>query len=634
MKDWVIMMKKLNIGIMAHVDAGKTTVTEGFLFHSGVKSYMGNVDNGTTTTDSMELEKQRGMTIRSATVSFMIGDTKINLIDTPGHMDFIAEVERTLSVLDGVILVISAKEGVQPQTRAIYQKIQQMKIPALFFINKIDRLGVKLEEVYGQIKMLLSDNFLLMQKVIYDYDVTGPAFCMQERSYQDPEFTEQVVVMSDKLLEKYVNNDKITESDYENVIRCRNHYCKLYPVYHGSALKDIGITELMEAVSKWFMPREVKYKGLSAYVYKVLFDEHSHKLYYVRIFSGQLSLRMCTIIEKDDRELIIRNLFSLENGQMMPKNTVEAGDVAVIMDAKDLICGDWIGAKTKLIDFSQTEPLLKVGVRPIPAANRRELLEALQILTMEDPYLALNIEEETEEIQLKLFGNLQKEILQTLLKERFHIITEFDSVTTVRKDKPLDMITCIVPMNSPGNLFQAGVGLTLEPLEEGSGFQYDTKVSFGDLTKSFQNGVREGVEKGIGKGLYGEVVDTKVTFMYSEYSSVTSTPSDFRRLAEKVVYQALKEIGIMTMEPIMRYTLTAPGGYEKKIITELVRMNAAMEETEYTQTVMIIKGTVPLDACKDFAAQLYTITEGIGLFETTFWQYRKVENDLAGRLGS
>jgi ribosomal protection tetracycline resistance protein len=240
----------------------------------------------------------------------------------------------------------------------------------------------------------------------------------------------------------------------------------------------------------------------------------------------------------------------------------------LIMDAKELICGDWVGVKTKLLVLSQTKPLLMVGVRPIPVASRRELLEALEILTMEDPYLALNVEEETEEIQLKLFGNLQREIIQMLLKERFHLDTEFDSVITVKKDKPLAEITCIVPLSGPGNLLQAGVGLTLEPLEEGSGFQYETKVSFGDLTKSFQNGVREGVEKGIRKGLYGEVVDTKVTFMYSDYSSVTSTPSDFRRLAEKVVYQALKEIGIMTMEPIMRYTLTAPQGYAKKLMAE------------------------------------------------------------------
>lgn len=623
----MIIMKKINIGIMAHVDAGKTTVTESFLFHSGVKNSMGNVDNGTTTTDSMELEKQRGMTIRSATVSFMIGETKINLIDTPGHMDFIAEVERALSVLDGVILVISAKEGVQPQTRAIFHKIQQMKIPTIFFVNKIDRMGVNMEEVYEQIKQQLTDNFILMQKVNYEYEGTGQRFCLSKRSCQEPELAEQITVLSERLLEKYLNNDIITKEDYEHVIRSRVHYGKLYPVYHGSALKDIGILELMEGVSKWFTPQENKNKALSAYIYKVVFDEHNHKLFYVRIFSGKLSLRMRTTVTKDDREIIIRNLFGSENGKLIPADSVEAGDVAVIMDAKELICGDWIGVRTKLHVFSQTDPLLKVGVRPLPAANRRELLEALQILALEDPYLDLNIDDETEEIQLKLFGNLQREILQMLLMERFHLNTEFDSVTTVKKDKPLDKITCVVPIYEPGNLLQAGVGLTLEPLEEGSGFQYETKVSYGDLTKSFQNGVREGVEKGIRKGLSGEVVDTRVTFMHSDYNSVTSTPADFRRLAEKVVYQALREIGTLTMEPVMVYTLTAPQGYEKKVITELVRMNASMEATEYTQTEMIIKGKVTLDACKDFATQLFTITEGRGMFETTFWQYRKVEND-------
>lgn len=619
-------MKKLNIGIMAHVDAGKTTVTEGFLFHSGVKKSMGNVDNGTTTTDSMELEKQRGMTIRSATVSFMIGETKINLIDTPGHMDFIAEVERALSVLDGVILVISAKEGVQPQTRAIFHKIQQMKIPTIFFMNKIDRMGVNIDEVYEQIKLQLTGNFILMQKVIYEYEGNVQRFCLSERSYQETELAEQITVMSERLLEKYLNNDTITKEDYEQVIRSRVNYGKLYPVYHGTALKDVGIIELMEGVSSLFLPKDNKNTALSAYVYKVVFDEHNHKLIFIRVFSGELTLRMRTIIEKDNSEIIIRNLFGCVNGGITPVDSVHAGDVAVIMDQKEIKCGDWIGVRTKLHNFLQTEPLLKVGVRPLPASNRRELLEALQILALEDPYLDLNIDDETEEIQLKLFGNLQKEILQILLTERFHLNTEFDSLMTVKKEKPLDKITCIVPIFEQGNLLQAGVGLTLEPLEEGSGFQYETKVSYGDLTKSFQNGVREGVEKGIKKGISGEVVDTRVTFMHSDYDSVTSTPADFRRLAEKVVYQALREIGTMIMEPVMSYTLTAPQGYEKKIITELVRMKASMEATEYTQSEMIIKGKVTLDACKDFATQLFTITEGRGIFETTFWQYRKVES--------
>jgi len=623
-------MKILNIGIMAHVDAGKTTVTEGFLYHSGIKNFMGNVDNGTTTTDSMELEKQRGMTIRSATVSFMIEEDKINLIDTPGHMDFIAEVERSLSVLDGVILVISAKEGVQPQTRAIFHKIQQMKIPAILFINKIDRIGVDLTEVYEQIKQQLSEHFLLMQEVRYSYGAVEQTYEILPRKYSDTEFSEQIIVQSEKLLEKYMDGEEVTQEDYEKVIRSRNRYGKLYPVYHGTALQNIGISELMEAVGKWFMPRVDNKQQLSAYVYKVLFDDHNHKLTFTRVFSGELILRQRACVERDSQDIIIRNLFGLEKGRLVPKNSITAGDVAVIMDAKELNSGDWIGERIKLPILSQTEPLLKVGVRPIPAANRRELLEALQKLAMEDSYLDLSIDEETEEIKLKLFGNLQREILQSLLKERFQLETEFDSVSTVKKDKPMDNVTCIVPIYSPGNLLAAGVGLTLEPLAEGSGYQYENRVSFGDLSKSFQNAVAEGVEKGIRKGIYGEVVDTKVTFMYSDYDSVNSTPADYRKLAERIIYQALKEIGTCTMEPVMKYTLTAPQGYEKRIITELVRMDALMEETEYTQTEMIMKGKVTLEACKDFSVVLFTLTEGRGIFETAFWQYRQVKEAKKG----
>lgn len=619
----MIVMNILNIGIMAHVDAGKTTVTEGFLYHSGIKNSMGNVDNGTTTTDSMELEKKRGMTIRSATVSFMIGEIKINLIDTPGHMDFIAEVERSLSVLDGVILVISAREGVQPQTRAIFNKLKQMKIPAIFFVNKIDRIGVNLEEIYEQIRQQLTENFLLMQKVIYQYGAAEQSFEIIEKSYDESDMAEHIILHSEKLLDKYMKEEMITADDYEKVIRSRNRYGKLYPVYHGTALWDIGITKLMEAIGKWFVPRICNNKDLSAYVYKVLFDEHKHKLIFLRVFSGELILREHILVEREQQEMVVRNLFGLENGKLVPKNKVQDGDVAVITDARELVCGDWIGGRTKLALNKQTEPLLQVGIRPIPAAARRELLEALQILTIEDPYLDLNIDEETEEIKLKLFGNLQKEILQALLLERFHLEAEFDSAITVKKDKPIDQITCIVPINSPGNLLRAGVGLTLEPLEEGSGFLYETQVSYGDLTKSFQNGVKEGVEKGIRKGLRGEVVDTKVTFLYSDYCSVTSTPADFRKLAERVVYQALNSIGVKTMEPVMNYILTAPQGYEKKIMTELVRMNALMEETKYTQTEMIITGKVTLEASKDFSVILFTLTEGRGIFETSFWQYRE-----------
>lgn len=619
-------MKKLNIGIMAHVDAGKTTVTEGFLYHSGIIKSMGNVDDGTTTTDSMGLERERGMSIRAVTVSFMIGDTKINLIDTPGHMDFIAEVERVLNVLDGVILVISAREGVQPQTRVIFRKLRQMKIPVLFFINKVDRIGVDLPEVYEQIRIQLTDLILPMQKVVYNNLEWKMYFSIIERELSDSGFTEEIIEKSEDLLTKYLSDESISESDYEEAIQLGVNKGELFPIYHGAALQDKGITELMLAVCRWFRTLVAEEgSNLSAYVYKVVCDDYGHKQFYIRIYSGRITIRMRTTAGKKDQEMIIRNLFGLENGILLPKEMVEAGDVAVIMDVEELRCGDWIGERKEMHTFSQTEPLLQVSVKPHPPASRRDLLEALRLLAMEDPYLNVSVNSKTEEIELRLFGNLQKEILQFMLEDRYGLLTEFDRVSTVKKDKPLRSSTVIVPMGAPGNLLEAGIGLVLEPLKEGSGFKYETRVSYGELTKSFQNGVREGVEKGILNGLHGEVVDTKVIFIHSDFSSVTSTPADFRRLAEKVVYQALKEVGTMTMEPVMSYTLMVPRGYESKTMSELVRMNALMEETEYTQSELVIRGKVRLEACKDFAVKLLAMTEGKGIFETAFWQYRKME---------
>lgn len=618
-------MKIINLGIMAHIDAGKTTVTESFLYHSGIKPSMGNVDEGTTTTDSMELEKKRGMTIRSATVSFMIKNTKINLIDTPGHMDFIAEVERSLSVLDGVILVVSAKEGVQPQTRAIFRKLQQMSIPTIIFINKIDRSGVNLDNIYSQISCELTSKFILMQKVIYNETIDNRTFSIEDKCLSDNNFKEQLLDLSDDLLEKYLKDEEITAISCEDAIRNGVNSCSFYPIYHGTALKDYGIEQLMEAVDMWFVPKPYEKNELSAYVYKVQSTSYKHNLSYIRVFSGYLTLRMRTSVWDGCEKLIIRNLFGLKNGAIVHTDSIGPGDVGIIMDCDELKCGSWIGYKTHLYKLTQTEPLLNVGIEPIPPAQRRQLLEALNMLAMEDPYLDLTINDETEEISLKLFGNLQKEIIHSLIKERHGLDCKFDSIRTIRKVKPKHTVTCIVPINSKGNLLRAGVGLTLEPLDKSSGIQYETMIPLGDLPKSFQNGVREGVEKGIRNSINGEVVDTRVTFMYFDYDSVTSTPSDYRRLAEKVVYQALKEAGTISMEPVMEYTLTAPLGFEKRIIGELVAIGAEIEGSIYTESEMQIVGKVPLDSCKDFPAYLLTITEGRGIFETCFYEYRQVE---------
>lgn len=617
--------KILNLGIMAHVDAGKTTVTESILYHSGIIKHMGNVDKGTTITDSLELEQKRGMTIKSSTVSFYIDDVKINLIDTPGHMDFIGEVERSLAVLDGVILVISAKEGVQPQTRIIFHELNKMKLPVIFFINKVDRLGVNIDKVYKDIKNQLTDKCLIMQKV-NDY---GTKQCtIYNYSYSDEPFTEQIILASEKLLHKYLNDISILDEDYSNSIRFKVQNSKIYPIYHGSALMDIGVDTLITAIAKWFVKDNHtvnNHSNLSAYVYKIQWDSNHHKKAYVKIFSGELKVREKVLLCRTGESITMKNMFSLYNGKEPSTQYICQNDIGILYDVEELNCGDFIGNTLKFNGLmNMAEPLLSVGIRPSDPSMRSNLLGALNELMVEDPFLSLDIKKSTGEITLKLFGKLQKEILQSILKERYEIDAYFEEIRTVSKEKPMKKVTYGIGLNDQGNPYRAGIWLTLEPLPIGSDFIYESQVSLGYIEKSFQTAVEHGVILGIKEGIHNEVVDVKVTFVDADYDSVTSTPSDYRKLAPEVIKKALQICGVKNLEPYMKYILITPMGYEKIVMCALNSMKASIETIDYSNMELNVKGVVPYDLCKDFQLDLLSMTEGTGVFETEFLEYRDI----------
>ena len=276
----------MNLGILAHVDAGKTTLTESLLYHSGIIKSRGSVDRGTTITDSLELEQKRGMTIKASTVSFPIGDVKINLIDTPGHVDFIGEVERSLRALDGVVLVISAREGVQPQTRILFHQLKKMKMPVILFINKTDRVGADYEAVLAQIRTQLSTRIIQMQEV---KRTPQQDYTIREYDWADTVYTEQIIMCSEKLLEKYLDGGKVEAEELEACLRFRVGKGRQYPVYAGSALKDLGIEQLMRGIVRWLPVRKPESSRLSAYIYKVEHDECGHKKVFFRVFSGTIS---------------------------------------------------------------------------------------------------------------------------------------------------------------------------------------------------------------------------------------------------------------------------------------------------------------------------------------------------------
>lgn len=532
-------MKIINIGILAHVDAGKTTLTESLLYTSGAILELGSVDKGTTRTDTMFLERQRGITIQAAVTSFNWNDYKINIVDTPGHTDFITEVYRSLSVLDGAILVISAKDGVQAQTRILFHALQKMNIPTIIFINKIDQDGINLNNIYQNIKEKLSNDIIVMQNVTLTPEISI-------KNIIDLDDWDPVISKNDKLLEKYIAGEKLTiqELTYEEY-RCVKKG-SLFPIYHGSARNNIGTQQLIEAISNLFCPEMNENDSeLCGRVFKIEYTDHKQRLVYLRLYSGTLHLRD-TIILPEKKKVKLTEIYIPSNGEMIQTKTVCSGDIFIIPN-NTLRLNDIIGNEKLLpcnVWNDKTVPILRTRIEPIKIEEREKLLDALTEIADTDPLLRYYVDTITHEIIISFLGTVQLEVICSLLIEKYHINIRIEDPTVIYLEKPLQKADYTIHIEVPPNPFWASIGLSITPLPIGSGIQYESKVSLGYLNQSFQNAVREGINYGLEQGLYGwEVTDCKICFEYGVYYSPVSTPSDFRFLAPIVLEQALKKAG-------------------------------------------------------------------------------------------
>jgi ribosomal protection tetracycline resistance protein len=609
--------KKLSVGIVAHVDAGKTTITEQFLFKAGIIKSIGRVDTGNTVTDAMELEKERGITIKTSTVSFDWNCTTINLLDTPGHMDFIAEVERSLSVLDGVVLAISAREGVQPQTKVLFNALKRMNIPVILFINKVDRMGVNLTKVYSDIEKYLTKDFFPLD-ILEDAgtrEVTIKSFVTDEALTQNN--YEKLSMHSDAFMEKYLEEQPEnlrTDFDEHFLELIRN--AKAYPLLHGVALHGIGMEPLLDAISSWFEMSHCS--DLYARVYKVDHDEKGHRRCFTRLFGGELKLRETYPISGTEHHVKILNLSLLKGAKPIPVDAVSEGDIAIIY-SDQLKIEDIIGSPTLIRDeFSISTPTLKATVEAPDLAIRKEILNALTILTDEDPFLGFSIHPDTEEIVVTLFGLVQKEILEATLKYRFDIDTVIKKPDIIYLETPSKESEALLRMYKD-HFLPATVGLKIKPLPIGSGVRYITNVSFGDLKKPFQNAVEEGVLFGLKSGPQGNVVtDLEVSFVYSEFNSVDSTPSDYRKTAQLVVLNALKSAETILLEPILDYEVSAPIYAVGRVISDMIKMDGSVSTPEIEGEFSYLVGEVPARTSNLFATELADYTEGKGELSMRF----------------
>ena len=611
-------MKIINIGILAHVDAGKTTLTESLLYTSGAILELGSVDKGTTRTDTMFLERQRGITIQAAVTSFNWNDYKINIVDTPGHTDFITEVYRSLSVLDGAILVISAKDGVQAQTRILFHALQKMNIPTIIFINKIDQYGINLNNIYQNIKEKLSNDIIVMQNVTLTPEISI-------KNIIDLDDWDPVISRNDKLLKKYIAGEKLTiqELTYEEY-RCVKKG-SLFPIYHGSARNNIGTQQLIEAISNLFCPEMNENDSeLCGRVFKIEYTDHKQRLVYLRLYSGTLHLRD-TIILPEKKKVKLTEIYIPSNGEMIQTKTVCSGDIFIIPN-NTLRLNDIIGNEKLLpcnVWNDKTVPILRTRIEPIKIEEREKLLDALTEIADTDPLLRYYVDTITHEIVISFLGTVQLEVICSLLIEKYHINIRIEDPTVIYKEKPLQKADYTIHIEVPPNPFWASIGLSITPLPIGSGIQYESKVSLGYLNQSFQNAVREGINYGLEQGLYGwEVTDCKICFEYGVYYSPVSTPSDFRFLAPIVLEQTLKKAGTQLLEPYLSFILFTPQGYLSRAYNDAQKHCAIIETSQSKNDEIIFTGHIPVRCINEYRNTLTLYTNGQAVFLTELKDYQ------------
>lgn len=616
-------MKIINLGILAHVDAGKTTLTESLLYTSGAIAELGSVDEGTTRTDTMNLERQRGITIQTAVTSFQWEDVKVNIIDTPGHMDFLAEVYRSLSVLDGAVLLVSAKDGIQAQTRILFHALQTMKIPTIFFINKIDQEGIDLPMVYREMKAKLSSEIIVKQKV-------GQHPHINVTDNDDMEQWDAVIMGNDELLEKYMSGKPFKMSELEQEENRRFQNGTLFPVYHGSAKNNLGIRQLIEVIaSKFYSSTPEGQSELCGQVFKIEYSEKRRRFVYVRIYSGTLHLR--DVIRISEKEKIkITEMCVPSNGEIVPADHACPGEIVILAD-DTLKLNDILGNEKLLPHKTWIDnpmPLLRTTVEPQKPEQREALLNALAEIADTDPLLHFDIDTVTHEIMLSFLGKVQLEVICSLLEEKYHVGVAMKEPSVIYLERPQKKASYTIHIEVPPNPFWASIGLTVTPLPVGSGTQYKSEVSLGYLNQSFQNAVMEGVRYGMEQGLYGwGVTDCQICFDYGVYYSPVSTPADFRFLAPVVLEQALKKAGTQLLEPYLSFTLFAPQEYLSRAYNDAPKYCAIIESTRLEKDEVIFKGEIPARCIGEYRNDLNFYTNGRSVCITELKGYQETSGE-------
>jgi ribosomal protection tetracycline resistance protein len=645
-------LRTVNLGILAHIDAGKTSLTERLLYAAGVIDEVGRVDDGTTQTDSLALERQRGITIRAAVVSFTINNVAVNLIDTPGHPDFIAEVERVLSVLDGAVLVISAVEGVQAQTRVLMRTLQRLKIPTLMFVNKIDRAGADAERVLRAIAEKLTPAIIPMGSTrdLGTRDAAFSPYIAGDASFV-ARLAELLADHDEALLAAYVDDaTAVAYTRLREELTAQTGRALVHPVFFGSAITAAGIESLTAGIAELLPAPDGDVDGpVSGSVFKVERGPGGEKIAYLRMFSGTVRTRDRLQFRRDGEQQIGRDsgrkvtaISVFERGVAASGASVAAGQIGKLWGLGDVQIGDALGLPPPTSEHHHfAPPTLEAVVVARRPADKGALHAALAQLAEQDPLINLRQDDIRQEMFVSLYGEVQKEVIQATLANDYNLDVEFRETTTVCVERPVGTGTAVEILGRGSNPFCATVGLRIEPSSPGSGVQFRLEAELTTIplfvykaVGEFSTAMEATVEETLQQGLYGwRVVDCTVVMTDSGYISPISTAADFRKLTPLVLMSALEQAGTVVCEPIHRFRLEGPQAADTlgTIMSVLARLRALPLSQEMRGSAYVLEGVIPTARLHELQQQVPRLTRGQGVLEYAFDHYEPVRGTFPTR---
>lgn len=644
-----------NVGIFAHVDAGKTTTTEHLLYASGRIRALGSVDRGTAQTDWLDVERTRGISVRAAATALHWKDVSINLVDTPGHVDFLSEVERAMRVMDGAVLIVSAAEGVQAQTEVVWQALRKLNIPTLIYINKMDRIGADAGKAMADIRRYLTAQAIPVQLAIGEGDSfqgvadlwadagsgsdsgsgSGSAVPPDRRLAARTDLIEALAQTEETLLERYLAEgmaqDAGTLAFWRQEARRLTRECALFPVLFGASSQGIGIANLLDGIVE-YLPAPTGDAGhdrLSGVVFKIERDKSMGRMAYVRLYQGTIRNRDTVRNATQGLEEKVTQIRKIDGRKSEDVGLLEAGDIAAVCGMQQARIGDVIGHPDAVPPTAHLAvPLLAVQAHWAGEQDYPRVIAALQELADEDPLLDLQWLQEERELHLKVMGPIQLEVLAQLVADRFGLHVSFGEPSVIYKETLRGAGEGYVAYTMPKPCW-AILRFRMEPLPRGSGLQYESRVRAEHLLPQYQNEVARRVPEALKQGMSGwEVMDLRITLIEGEHHVWHTHPLDFAVATPMGVMDGLNRIGTKLLEPMLRFRLTAPEEYGGKVMNDLILMRAAFEAPSLQGNRMTIEGRVPVATSLDYAVKLGSMTKGRATLAVFFDGYEECPPDV------